>query len=165
MRAHVIVVMGVAGSGKTTVGRRLTDKLRFTFVDADDLHPQQNVDKMRNGVALDDEDRKTWLRALRSRIDTALERGEPIVLACSALKEAYRRALGLPHPAIALVQLKVPPELAEQRLEKRADHFMPASLVSSQFSILEEPSDAIVIDAAQDVDTIVQEVTRSLAAR
>jgi gluconokinase len=162
MTATAVVVMGVSGSGKTTVGKKLAQDRGMTFCDADDFHPPANVEKMRRGVPLDDEDRAGWLRALRARLDAALVRREPIVLACSALKENYRRALGIPHPAVRLVYLRVTRELAASRLATRKGHFMPASLVPTQFEDLEPPADAIVVDADAAVDQIVLEIERAL---
>ncbi len=162
MSPTVVVMMGVSGSGKTTIGRLLAERRNMTFCDADDFHPRANVEKMQRGVALDDQDRAGWLRALRGRIDAALERREPLVVACSALKGSYRRALGLPHPAVRVVYLRVTPELAASRLAARRDHFMPASLVPTQFEDLEEPADAIVVDAAAPADAIVLEIERAL---
>ena len=162
MNPTVVVMMGVSGSGKTTIGRLLAERRNMTFCDADDFHSRANVEKMRRGVALDDQDRAGWLRALRDRIDTALARHEPLVVACSALKGSYRRTLGLPRPAVRIVYLRVTPELASSRLAARRDHFMPASLVPTQFEDLEEPADAIVVDAAAPADAIVLEIERAL---
>jgi len=160
----VVVVMGVSGSGKTTIGRHLAGRLGFAFCDADDVHPPANVAKMRSGVALDDRDREVWLSRLRQRIDDALALGAPTVFACSALKDSYRRALGLPRPGVALVHLKVSREVAERRLRERRGHFMPASLLSSQFDALEEPTGALVIDADRPAPSVSLDIERALAA-
>jgi gluconokinase len=162
MTATVVVVMGVSGSGKTTIGRKLAQARGVAFSDADDFHPAANVEKMRRGSALDDEDRAGWLGALRAEIDAAIERREPMVLACSALKEKYRRALGMPRSEIRLVYLRLTPELASSRLTARKGHFMPRSLVVAQFHDLEEPEGAIVVDAAAPAEAIVLEIERAL---
>jgi len=158
----IIVVMGVSGSGKTTVGRRLAEHLGFDFCDADDLHPARNVEKMRQGIPLSDEDRADWLRDLRNHIDAKRSRGEPMVLACSALKETYRLTLGIEGSRTALVYLRATPELVERRLRERKGHFMAPSMVPSQFAALEEPSDAVVVDADQTPEAIVLRIEREL---
>jgi len=158
----IVVVMGVSGSGKTTVGRRLAENLGFDFCDADDLHPVRNVEKMRRGIPLSDEDRAYWLRSLREHMDAKRDRGEPMVLACSALKETYRHALGIEGSLTALVYLRATPELVERRLRERKGHFMAPSMVPSQFALLEEPSDAVVVDADQSAESIVLRIEREL---
>lgn len=164
MRA--IVVMGVAGAGKTTVGRDLAASLGWTFHDADDFHPAASVAKMRAGSPLDDADRAPWLAALRSLLERSLAGGERVVLACSALRQAYRDAL-LPvdaaRDAVAFVFLDVAPAVARERLAGRRAHFMPPSLLGSQFATLEEPSGrtALRLDAALPVSTIVEQVRQA----
>jgi gluconokinase len=157
-----IIVMGVAGSGKTTVGRRLADDLGFAFRDADDFQPPDNIEKMRRGIPLDDGDRARWLDVLCEQISDARAEREPMVLACSALKRAYRDVLGVPSADTALVYLRATPELVESRVRGRADHFMPASLVPSQFATLEEPDRAIVVDAALPPEAIVRTIRAAL---
>ena len=161
--AQAIILMGVSGSGKTTVGRRLAAALGWPFYDADDFHPPANVERMRQGLALTDEDRRPWLAALARLIAEALADDQPLVLACSALKAAYRAQL-TPQGAAAAVRfvyLRLPPEVAAARLKERRGHFMPASLVPSQFAALEEPAEAIVVDATQSPDEIVGQISRS----
>lgn len=163
--AQAIILMGVSGSGKTTVGRLLAEALGWPFYDADDFHPPANVERMRHGVALTDEDRKPWLAALARLIAEAMAKDQPIVLACSALKEEYRAHLkphGANRNAVRFIYLHVPPAVAAARLKDRPGHFMPASLVPSQFATLEEPADAIVIDATQSPDQIVAQICRAL---
>jgi gluconokinase len=158
----IVVIMGVSGSGKTTVGRRLAEDVGFDFCDADDLHPARNVEKMRRGVPLSDEDRRDWLRTLREHMDAKRARGEPMVLACSALKKTYRHTLGIEDSRAALVYLRATPELARRRLRERKGHFMAPSMVPSQFALLEEPSDAVVVDADQSPESIVARIEREL---
>lgn len=157
--------MGVSGCGKTTIGEALAERLGLEFGDADDFHDAQNVAKMARGEALTDEDRAAWLSRLGALIDQRLERGEGMVLACSALKERYRRRLGAGQDGVSLVYLRATPELAQRRLEARKSHFMPSSLVASQFGDLEEPADAIMLDADQPVEAIVSQVLRELSHR
>jgi gluconokinase len=133
-----IVIMGVSGSGKTTVGLRLAGELGWRFYDADDFHPPANVAKMAGGVPLDDADRLPWLESLRALIRDCLARGENAVLACSALKASYRDYL-LVDGRVKLVYLKGDLELIRRRLEKRSGHFMRAEMLESQFATLEEP--------------------------
>lgn len=160
---RVILLMGVSGSGKSTIGRLLADQHGFAFVDADAYHSRENVARMRRGEPLDDAVRAGWLALLRDRIDRAFAQHETIALACSALKAAYRARLGLPRPGAALVYLRIPRDEALVRVDTRTDHFMPASLVASQFDTLEEPpEDAIVIDALQPPATIIRAIGQRL---
>lgn len=160
----LVVLMGVAGSGKTTVGRRLADELGWRFVDADDLHPPTNVTKMARGEALADCDRAPWLDQLRDILGDAAERGEPLVLACSALKERYREQLALPAGRSLLVYLKATPELIAERLRRRTGHFAGPGLIASQFATLEEPKDAVVLGVAEPVAVIVEHIRRALGS-
>jgi gluconokinase len=156
--------MGVSGAGKTEVGRRLAAALGSTFRDADDFHPAANVAKMRSGVPLTDEDRRPWLDALAVALREAVDGGGDVVLACSALARRYRDRLGLPHPLIRLVHLDDPSGVVKKRVEQRAGHFMPATLLDSQLALLEKPAPderPIVVDVAADPDAIV----RSILAR
>ncbi|HEY8961653.1 MAG TPA: gluconokinase [Luteolibacter sp.] len=150
------LIMGVAGSGKTTVGRKLAETVGGTFLDADDFHPPENVAKMRAGIALDDTDRLPWLDALAEALRS---RGEkPIVLACSALKEVYRERLLEAAPDLVLVFLDGDPHLIRQRMEGRDDHFMPTSLLESQLQTLETPANALRLDIAEPVDLLVARI-------
>lgn len=162
----VIIVMGVSGSGKTTTGKLLADKLGWPFYDADDFHPPANVEKMRSGIPLTDRDRSPWLDALANLIDRSLANNNSIILACSALKARYRERLKAPARLeakdVQFVYLKIPPSVAADRLDNRRSHFMPATLVQSQFETLEEPRDAIVINATYEPDHIVAEIQKSL---
>ncbi len=150
--------MGVAGAGKTSVGRMLAKALGYEFRDADGFHPAANVEKMRRGAQLDDEDRAPWLQALASAIDTWLQNGTDVVLACSALKASYRAVLLRDLSRMRLVYLKVAPALARERVAGRPGHFMPDDLVDSQFEALEEPDAAISVDASQPPDAIVRSI-------
>lgn len=164
--ARAIILMGVSGSGKTTIGESLSRALGWPFYDADDFHPAANVERMRKGIALTDEERKPWLAALARLIEETLNAEQSLVLACSALKAAYRKAL-VPHGATAgdvrFVYLRVPAEVAAARISNRRNHFMPASLVPSQFAALEEPADATVINATQSPEAIVADIRRALS--
>ena len=141
-----VIVMGVTGSGKTTVGRLLGERMNWSFFDADDFHPPANVAKMRSGQPLEDADRFPWLEKLRNLIDDELRAGRSLVLACSALRQTYRDALVSSPGQVVVLYLKIRPEPALARLEARGGHYMPASLVPSQFETLEEPEHAIVVD-------------------
>ena len=158
-----IVVAGVAGSGKSTVGRLVADRLGVAFVDGDDLHPQANVAKMAGGTPLTDTDREPWLEAIRS----ALESHESVVVACSALRRAHRDTLRHT-PGVAIVLLHLERSVARRRVEARPRHFMGSSMVDSQFDILELPSvnepGVTVIDAAVAVDTVVDRVVAAVGA-
>jgi gluconokinase len=135
----VIVLMGVAGCGKSTTGAGLSKVLGWPFRDADSFHPPANVEKMRSGQPLDDADRAPWLAAIARWIDERLERREPGIVSCSALKRAYRERIIGARRGVRLVYLKGDRDLISQRLGARKDHFMPASLLDSQLAVLEEP--------------------------
>ncbi len=157
----VVVVMGVAGSGKTTIGRRLARELGWEFYDADDFHPEANVEKMSRGVPLDDADRTPWLEALRDLVRACLERGEDAVLACSALKESYREYL-LIDERVRLVYLRASYELTRERLRKRRGHFMKPGMLDSQFAALEEPGPESHFDAAAPPSETVRAIRSRL---
>jgi gluconokinase len=159
-----LVVMGVAGSGKTTVGTALAARLGYAFYDADDFHSPENVAKMRRGEPLDETDRGPWLDRLRTLLAARLSAGESLVLACSALRDSYRKRLTPPDPRkVRFIYLRITPEVARQRLVSRPEHFMPASLVGSQFDVLEEPSDAICVEASGPVADTVDRIAASLS--
>jgi gluconokinase len=139
MPASVVIVMGVSGSGKTTVGTLLAGRLHWEFEDADWFHPAGNVDKMHNGVPLTDDDRWPWLRAIAAWIDRTRGAGGHGVVACSALKRRYRELLTGDRPDVRLVYLEGDPTLIARRIATRHEHFMPASLLKSQFDALEAP--------------------------
>ena len=159
----VVVLMGVSGSGKTTVGRVLAGQLGWPFVEGDDFHPPANVEKMRAGVPLTDEDRRPWLRALRARVEEACVRGEDAVMSCSALKHEYREYLEDHDPAcVHYVYLRGSEDLFRRRLEAREGHFMNPDLLHSQFEALEAPEDAVQVDAAPAPEAIVAEIRSRL---
>ena len=159
----ILVLMGVSGSGKTTVGEILARDLGWTFLDADDFHPEANKDKMRRGVPLDDDDRRPWLDALRVRIDAACARGEDVVLACSALKHAYQDYLERDEPdCVQYVFLSGSEELIRRRLAGRKHHFMNPNLLHSQFETLEPPADALRVDITPPPEAIAAEIRERL---
>jgi gluconokinase len=159
----IVVLMGVSGSGKTTIGKKLAAKLGWTFADADDFQPIANVDKMRAGSPLTDEDRCPWLQALRKYIDDVVERGDNLVLACSALRHNYREYLAADNPAVVrYVYLEGSEELIRERLANRKGHFMPSTLLPTQFEALEPPDDALRIDIRPAPEVIVDRIIHSL---
>ena len=160
----IVIVMGVSGSGKTTVGELLAERLGCGFSDADDFHPAANVDKMRAGTPLTDDDRWPWLKALRQAIDDWQAAGESRVIACSALKAAYRDVLS-PHDDVVFAFLKGSAETIAGRLKARKGHYMNPRLLTSQFATLEEPADAIVADIAPPPAAVVDEIMPQLEAR
>jgi gluconokinase len=160
MAGRVFVVMGVSGSGKSTVGRALVQRLDCPFYDGDDFHPEANVAKMSQGIPLDDDDREPWLARLADLIQAHLARGETAVIACSALKEKYRQQLRRAESNVVFVYLKGSFDLIWGRMQQREGHFMKAEMLQSQFATLEEPdpAQAIVVDIDQDVPAIVEEI-------
>lgn len=164
---RVIVVMGVSGSGKTVVGRRLAVAIGSRFYDADDLHPPENVARMRAGTPLTDADREPWLVRLGALVDDTLaDEGPGIVLACSALKRAYRHRLRVDDPRVRLVHLAGPEPVIRARIEARTDHYMPASLLPSQLAALEAPGpdeNPLTVDVAATPDDIVAAILAALA--
>jgi gluconokinase len=159
----IIVIMGVAGAGKSTVGQLLARELHSEFLDGDSLHSPENIAKMTQGIPLTDADRAPWLAAIHRRILESFQGGEGLVVACSALKRRYRDALDR-GVAITLVYLKVGEELIRERLEQRKHHFMNAQMLASQFADLEEPADAIVIDAAVEPAVAIRQIMSVLPA-
>lgn len=158
----VIVVMGAAGAGKTTLGRALARTLDWAFVDADDLHDSAAIDRMRHGIPLTDEDRWPWLARVHEAITGADRTGRPLIVACSALKEEYRHVLANGVSAIAFVYLIAGAALLHDRLAHRSGHFMPESLVESQLATLEPPANAVRVDAALPVEAQIGVVRDAL---
>jgi len=164
----IVVVMGVSGSGKTTVASLLAERLGCAFQDGDDLHPRENVEKMKSGTPLTDADRLPWLQAIARRIDVWRETGEAGVVTCSALKRSYRDIVLGDRRDVALVYLKGPQALIHGRLTARTSHFMPVGLLESQFVTLQEPAEderPIVVDIGSEPARIAGEILRRLAER
>lgn len=160
----VVIIFGVSGAGKTTIGQMLAEELAWRFYEADDFHSQANIDKMRQGVPLTDEDRWPWLESLRQVIKRCLASGENAVLACSALKETHRQRLRL-NADVKLVFLRGDYELIANQLRQRRGHFMNPALLQSQFADLEEPlptEGAVVIELGRSPRELVQEIKSKL---
>lgn len=155
---RAVIVMGVSGSGKTTTGRALAAALGWPFYDADDYHPADNVAKMAAGRPLTDADRSPWLEALHRLIAGRPAENQSLVLACSALKKAYRDQLRAGNEGVVFVYLHGDYELIAGRMQAREAHFMPADLLRSQFAALEEPEHALVVAADRPVAEIVQTI-------
>ena len=159
----VVLVMGVSGVGKSTVGQMLAAALAARFLDGDDFHPAANRTKMAAGHALDDSDRAPWLASIAAELALARTRGETVVLACSALKQRYRDILAAGQPDLRVVWLHGAAELIATRIASRSGHFMPAALLDSQLAILEPPGDALVFDVSIGADDIVASLLPHLA--
>jgi gluconokinase len=157
----IIVIMGVAGSGKSTVGQMLAAALGCEFLDGDSLHTQANVEKMTRGVPLTDADRAPWLASIHARIVEWSQRRASLVVACSALKQRYRETLAQ-GVTLNWVYLKGSENLIHERLRCREHHFMTAQMLASQFADLEEPTDAITVDVALPPDAAVQQIIDAL---
>lgn len=158
----LILVMGVSGVGKTTIGQSLATELGAEFRDADDYHSPQSRAKMARGEPLTDDDRQGWLDRLHQLLLDQANAGRPTVLACSALRERYRQRLSEQLPQLQTVYLQSDFATIQRRLRERTGHFMPATLLESQFATLEEPQDAVVVDASQDPEAVVAAALRSL---
>jgi carbohydrate kinase (thermoresistant glucokinase family) len=165
--AAAAVIMGVSGSGKSTVGAALAKRLGWEFIDGDSLHPPANVAKMQAGQALDDRDREPWLDAIARQIDCWIELEAPGVITCSALKRHYRDRIIGERIGVRLIYLRGSREVIARRLAERRGHFMPASLLDSQFATLEPPDpdeDAIVVDIDRPVPAIVDRIVTGLTS-
>jgi gluconokinase len=157
-----IIVFGVTGAGKTTIGQLLAEKMSWNFYDADDFHPITNIDKMKKGIPLVDEDRTPWLASLQALIKTSIETGQAGVMACSALRDSYRTYLKVSQE-VRFIYLRGEFSLIRQRLESRTGHYMNPALLQSQFDILEEPKHGeLVVSVDQSPEQIVAEIRREL---
>jgi gluconokinase len=168
MSPSVIVVMGVSGCGKTTIAEGLASRLRWPYAEADTFHPRGNVDKMRAGIPLTDEDRWPWLDAMRAWIDSTRAEGRRCIVTCSALKRAYRERLAQGRDDVRLVHLAGSYDLIASRMASRRHEYMPASLLKSQFDILEAPGDdenPLVLPIDREPDELVREIVAKLALR
>lgn len=167
MSAPQVVVMGVSGCGKTTVGRRLAEVLAVPFVEGDDLHPPDNVARMAAGIPLTDADRHDWLQAVARRLADAAAEGRSVVVSCSALKRAYRDQLRATASGLRLVFLHGAPALIAERLAGRQGHYMPVSLLQSQLDTLEPPTAderPIILAIDRPVEALVADAARQLLA-
>jgi len=158
----IVIIMGTTGAGKTTIGTMLATQLNWQFADADTFHPPANIEKMSRGIPLTDADRAPWLEAMRKAILEWIAAGKNVVLACSALKRAYRDELR-PSPEVKIVYLKGDYALFAERIRHRHGHFAGEQILGGQFADLEEPTDAVTIDAAQSPEQIVAEIRKRLA--
>ena len=156
-----IIVMGVSGVGKTTIGTALAKDLGWIFADADEFHPPANIEKMSRGIPLNDDDRVPWLQAIRNHIVNRMNKGESGVVTCSALKRKYRDVLQV-NEQVKFVYLKGDYDLILERMQTR-DHFMKPEMLKSQFEALEEPKEAIVVNVEKKVEEIVKTVRQELA--
>lgn len=156
------IIMGVAGSGKTTVGKLLSDRTGWTFYDADDFHPAENIDKMSRGIPLKDEDRKPWLLELNNLIHNTISQDKSAILACSALKSSYREILKSDRPEVVLIYLQGDYEQILTRMQQRQGHFMGAEMLRSQFKILEEPQADLVVSVTLSPEAIVEQIIKYL---
>jgi carbohydrate kinase (thermoresistant glucokinase family) len=158
----ILIVMGVSGSGKSTVGIRVAERLHWEFADGDSFHPPENVAKMKAGTSLTDDDRRPWLLAIQRFIREQLAAGRDTVIACSALKNSHRELLLHGEPGVQFVHLFGAKELIAERLRQRRGHFMPPKLLDSQFEALERPTDIPVVDISGTPDEIAQEICSRL---
>lgn len=159
---QALVVMGVSGSGKTTVGKLLAEHFGWSFFDADDFHPKESVKKMAQGIPLDDEDRKPWLERLNNLIGEHLERGDSLIFACSALKESYRNLLSLGNDGVKFIYLEGSYDLILKRMQDRENHYMKADMLKSQFKALEEPQNALTVNIDAEPEAITAQIINIL---
>jgi carbohydrate kinase (thermoresistant glucokinase family) len=160
--ASILLIMGVSSSGKTTIGELLSKHFSWPFFDSDGFHPEANVEKMRRGVPLTDEDRVPWLHAVRERIDAQVEANQSAIFACSALKSWYREILIDGVPGLKLIHLVGSRDEIRQRAEQRVHQYMPASLVDSQFETLEHPQNAISVSVSGEVSDTLKAILSKL---
>ena len=151
--------MGVAGCGKTTIGSLLSKQTGSYFIEGDNFHSKKNIKKMSSGIPLNDSDRMGWLKSIKNETSKRLIQNN-VIIACSALKQIYRKKLQVDNSI--LIYLKISKNDAQNRLSERKDHFMPSSLVESQFKILEEPSSALIYNATNNIDDIVKDICKKI---
>lgn len=156
------IIMGVSGTGKSTIGKLLSDRTGWTFYDADDFHPPANIDKMNRGIPLEDSDRICWLEELSQLIISSLNSKHQGILACSALKSRYRQILADCHPEVVFVYLRGSYDCIQSRIQQRTGHFMNSTLLQSQFDTLEEPQDALVIDVSLTPEMIINQILKQI---
>ena len=161
----IYLIMGVSGSGKTTIGQALSQKLGCTFYDADDFHPPENIAKMSQGIPLNDSDRLPWLKAIKLLINQHQEENKNAVITCSALKQSYRYLLQENTTDIIFIYLQGSYETILKRLQNRSKHFMKENMLISQFKTLEEPENAVIIDINLSVEEIVEEIIAKTYAK
>jgi gluconokinase len=162
MTVKVVVIMGVSGSGKTTIGKRFAEAAGWAFEEGDRWHPPANVEKMRAGIPLNDDDRWPWLEALAKAIDEWIATDRKTVLACSALKRTYRDRLSAGRLEVAFAYLQGTQETVADRVARRRHEYMPSTLLPSQFAALEEPTDAIPLDIRKPPPRLVEQLRRAL---
>lgn len=162
MKIQSIIVMGVSGCGKSTIGAKLAEELGWAFFDADDFHPAENREKMAQGIPLTDADRAGWLAALQYLLSTQIEKESSCVLACSALKQRYRDTLAV-NETVRFVYLRGSFDQIETRMKRRKDHYMPVELLKSQFEALEEPRDAVIVDISHTPEEIIKIIRKGIA--
>jgi carbohydrate kinase (thermoresistant glucokinase family) len=161
----VIVLIGPMGCGKTTIGKLVSASTGWRFADGDDFHPPGNIGKMAAGIPLDDDDRLPWLRSLGKLISRTIADGENLILACSALKRQYRTLLGIDQKQVVSVYLKGTPELLQQRIAGRTNHYMNKDLLTSQLQTLEEPRDGLIMSIADKPENIARELTLRISTK
>ncbi len=158
----ILILMGVTGCGKTTIGKQLAQELHWPFYDGDDFHPRANVEKMRSGIPLTDEDRDPWLATLQDLIREKLRANQPAILACSALKQKYRDRLQVDPQNVRFVFLQGDFGIIAKRLAARSNHYMNPNLLTSQFDALEEPREALVVSVAGTPEAIAARIRTEL---
>lgn len=163
--SRIIIVMGVSGSGKTRIGQAIAEALNYEFQDADWFHPELNKAKMKKAIPLTDSDRLPWLLKLRCLIEKSIKRKTSMILSCSALKESYRQILAQKGEPVRFLYLKITPEAVRLRLNKREHEFMNKTLIESQFDILEEPRQAMIIEAESSFEQVLKDALQVLSAK